>query len=114
MLEAVREESEQVGCCPEDVCICRIKGGRALVGGLVCQVSLLESACQGLAAVSGEAPDPRAKLLTLQGYLQQLLAWAAQRDAACFLVLSHGEPTVLTPGALSLESVAALGNLASI
>lgn len=90
-----------------------MKDGQVLVGALVCQVSLLESGCWGLAAVSGEAPDPGAELLTLQGYLQQPLAWAAQRDAACFPDLFHGGPTVLTPGALPLESMAALGNLVS-
>lgn len=91
-----------------------MKDGQALVGALVCQVSLLESGCRGLAAVSGEAPDPRAELPTSrQGYLQQPPAWAAQRDAACFPDLFHGGPTVLTPGALPLESTAALGKLAS-
>lgn len=83
------------GCLPP-----QNQGGRVLLGALVCQISLLESTCQGLGGISGQAPDPRAKLLTLQGYLRHLLAWAAQRDAACFLVLFHGEPTVLTPGAL--------------
>ena len=74
VLEAVREESEHSGCRPEDFRICRIKDGQSLVGALVCQISLLESVCQGLAAVSGEAPDSRAKLRTLQGYAWQPLA----------------------------------------
>lgn len=100
VLKAAREESRQAGWYPEDVCLRRIKAAVLLLGALVCQISLLESMCQGLGGISGQAPDPRVKLLTLQGYLWQLLAWAAQRDAACFLVLSHGEPTVLTPGAL--------------
>lgn len=39
----------------------------------MCQISVLEGVSQGQAAVSDEILDPRAKLLTLQGFLQQLL-----------------------------------------
>lgn len=88
MLGAVREEAEQIGHCCGDFCICRIKDSQSLVGALGCQVSVLESVCQGPAAVSDEVPDPGAKPLALPGYSQRLLTWAAPRDAACLLVLS--------------------------
>lgn len=54
---AGRDEAEQVRCCPENLCICRIKDSQELMGALVCQVSLLDSMCQGF-AVSDEAQTP--------------------------------------------------------
>ena len=114
VLEAVREESEHSGCRPEDFRICRIKDGQSLVGALVCQISLPESVARDWQQflVRPQTPEQNCEHSKVM-HGSRWLAWAAQKDTARFLILSRGEPTLLTLGVLPLESGAVLGNLAS-
>lgn len=76
------------------------------------QVSLLESVCQGPAAISSEVSDPRVKLLTLQGHWQQW--WQGLPGGMLLASWSRPlEPVLLTLGAPPHASLTVLGNLVS-
>lgn len=110
-LGAVKEESEQMWGCLR-IFASAVPRAASHWWAIMCQVSLLESVCQGPAAVSGEVPDPRAKLLTLQGHWQQ---WRQGLPRGMLLASWSRpmEPVLLTLGAPPRASLTILGNLVS-
>lgn len=93
---AGKDEAEQVGRCPENLCIRRIKDSRALLGALVCQVSLLDSACQGF-TVSDEAQTPEPSCWHSTVIYRS--CWQGLVKGVCLLpgLTFHGDSPLLRP-----------------